>query len=331
MKIAMVGCGALGCWYGARLSRVGQQVHFLLRSDFETVRANGLRVESPEGDFTLRPPIHEQPQTIGVVDLVCIGLKTTANDQYAPLITPLVGPHTRLLCLQNGLGNCERLATLFPAEQILGGLCFVCLNRTAPGVVRHIAFGKVVLGEFGRPAAARTREVASLFEDAGVPCVVAENLERALWEKLVWNIPFNGLGVAAAAGWSAFENGGREIAGALETTLPSDQLLDDPRWLRAVRELMAEVIAVANAKGLRADTEQAERMIVNTRRMGSYRASSILDFERGQPMELEAMFLEPLRQARATGVATPRLEALCAVLESLERRRLAQPPGNSLR
>ncbi len=330
MKIAMVGCGALGSWYGARLARAGREVHFLMRGDLAAVRERGLRIESPEGDFTLRPPIHEDPESIGVADLVCIALKTTANDRCAQLVAPLVGPNTRLLCLQNGLGNCERMAATFNPAQILAGLCFVCINRTAPGVVRHIAYGKIVLGEFAAPPSGRTRDIAGLFEDAGVPCVVTANLPRALWEKLVWNIPFNGLGVAAAAGWQAFDDGTIPTSHAVGEPWPTDRLLADARWLRATRELMAEVIASAQAKGLGMEADLAERMIANTHRMGPYRASSLIDFERAQPMELEAMFLEPLRQARAAGVPTPRLAALCAVLAQLEGRRLARNAGGSL-
>jgi 2-dehydropantoate 2-reductase len=132
MKIAVVGCGALGSFYGAKLCRDGHDVHFLLRSDFEAVRRNGVFIRSKDGDFNVRPKCARAPEEIGPVDLVVIGLKTTANDQFPLLLPPLVGSGTAILTLQNGLGNEERLAELFPIEQILGGLCFVCLNRLAP-------------------------------------------------------------------------------------------------------------------------------------------------------------------------------------------------------
>src|SRR5215510_16499790 len=143
MKIAVVGCGAVGSYYGARLSRAGTDVHFLLRSDYEAVRRNGVFIHSPEGDFNARPRWANAPEHIGESDLVLIGLKTTANDQFPRLLPPLVGPKTAVLTLQNGLGNEEQLARLFPVEQILGGLCFVCLNRVAPGVVHHMDHGTV--------------------------------------------------------------------------------------------------------------------------------------------------------------------------------------------
>jgi len=329
MKIAVVGCGALGSYYGAKLGRAGEEMHFLLRSDYEVVRQRGVTVRSKEGDFNVRPRCARTPEEIGPADLVMIGLKTTANGQFPKLLPPLVARHTAVLTLQNGLGNEEALARLFAPEQILGGLCFVCLNRTAPGVVHHIDHGKVVLGEFQRWPEPRTHDIASRFRHAGVPCDVTDRLARAHWEKLVWNIPFNGLGVAATAGLDAV------LAGQADSTQPrqpchdTQQLLSNPRWENLVRELMHEVIAAANALDHGVDPALAEKQISRTRTMGAYRASTLIDYERDQPLELESLFLEPLRQARTVGVATPRLEALCRVLEQIDPiRRSAGPSVN---
>jgi 2-dehydropantoate 2-reductase len=317
LKIAVVGCGALGGFYGARLALSGQDVHFLLRSDYDVVCRDGLTVRSRScGDFVARPRCARDPREIGPADLVVIGLKTTANDAFPRLLPPLVGPHTAVLTLQNGLGNEEQLARLFTPEQILGGLCFVCLNRVAPGVVHHLDHGRIVLGEFGRPAGSRTHEVAGLFRAAGVVCEVTEDLARAHWEKLVWNIPFNGLGVAACAGRAALEPQGGPIRrdGPCRDTAG---LLGDPAWEALVRELMLEVIHAAHRLGHPVSEALAEHQIERTRSMGAYRASTVIDFERGQPLELESLFLEPLRLARQAGAATPRLEALCRVLRAL--------------
>jgi 2-dehydropantoate 2-reductase len=319
MKITVVGCGALGSFYGGKLCRAGQDVHFLLRSDYDAVRRRGVKVLSPDGDFHFHPRCARTPEEIGVSDLVLIGLKTTANDQFPRLLPPLVGPQTAVLTLQNGLGNEEALEKLFPAEQILGGLCFVCLNRLEPGVIQHLAHGKIALGEHRRWPEPRTHDIASMFRHAGVPCVVKDNLEHAHWQKLVWNIPFNGLGVAGAVGIEPLLalHSSPLTHHARRPVLPTNELLADPRWLALVRELMLEIIAVCRAKGMKLDATYADHEIERTRLMGAYRASTLIDFERGQPLELESLFLEPLRQARAVGVATPRLEALCHVLTVL--------------
>ena len=315
MKIGVIGAGAVGGFYGGKLCRTGEDVHFLLRGDYETVNSRGLRIDSADGDFTVYPNAHDSSEAIGPCDLVLVALKTTANEHYAKLITPLVGKHTAILCLQNGLGNCEKLAELFGMEKILGGLCFVCLNRTAPGVIQHLAFGKIIMGEHTRPPQKRTHAFAALFKETGVPCTVSDNLEQGLWEKLVWNIPFNGLGVAAAVGLPALK--GEPLPGTSGPAWSTDQLLAHPEWEDWVRALMDEIIIVANAKSLDLDPELATTMIERTRAMGTYRASTLIDFENGQPLEIESMFHEPLHQAQATGVPVPRLEALCVVLGKL--------------
>ena len=326
MKIAIVGCGAVGSYYGAMLSRAGQEVHFLLRSDYEVVRRNGVKIQSPAGDFVARPKCAKTPQEIGVVDLVFIGLKTTANGEFPRLLRPLVGPQTAIVTLQNGLGNEEQLAKLFPGEQVLGGLCFVCLNRIAPGVIQHLDHGMIVLGEHQRYPEPRTHDLAGMLRHAGVPCKVSDNLTRAHWEKLVWNIPFNGLGVASAAGYEVLgaPNSTLNVSTPLGPCLTTDKLLSDVRWEQLVRELMLEVIATANVMKLGVAASLAEKQIERTRMMGGYKASTLLDFEQGRPLELESLFQEPLRQAQRLNVTTPRLATLCEVLKQLD---LARPVG----
>jgi 2-dehydropantoate 2-reductase len=321
MKIAIVGCGALGSYYGAKLGRDGKEVHFLLRSDYDVVRRRGVFIRSPEGDFHVNPKCTREPEQIGVCDVVLIGLKATANDQFAKLLPPLVGSRTAVVTLQNGLGNEEDLAALFPPAQILGGLCFVCLNRIEPGVIQHLAHGRIVLGEFSGWPEPRTHDIASAIRHSGVPCEVTDNLRRAHWEKLVWNIPFNGLGVASAAGHAAVISGETNPNAALGPCLATNQLLDQGKWETLVRELMHEVIAAANAQALKIDSALADFQIERTRAMGAYRASTLIDFERGQPLEMEAVFLKPLRLAQRAGAPMPRLAALCSVLSQLDARR----------
>ena len=213
-KIAIVGCGALGSYYGGKLCQTSRDVHFLLRSDYEVVRENGVQIQSLNGDFHVRPVAAQSPGEIGPCDLVIVALKSTANHCLGELLTPLVGKHTALLTLQNGLGNEAVLAELFPTQPVFGGMCFVCLNRTEPGVIHHIAHGKIVLGRHGGSPDELTASIAELIRSTGIPVDVSPDLEKAHWEKLVWNIPFNGLGVAGAAGLDA------TLAGQLKTDQP---------------------------------------------------------------------------------------------------------------
>jgi 2-dehydropantoate 2-reductase len=202
----------------------------------------------------------------------------------------------------------------------MGGVCFVCLNRTAPGRIKHIAHGNVVFGEYAGPPQARTYHVCEAIIGSGVKCKVVENIEQAHWEKLVWNIPFNGLGVASAAGLDAVSKGRIQPGAKLQGCLTTDLLLSNPAWEQLVRELMMETIATARAQGLDVPDSAADWQIERTRRMGAYKASTLIDFERGQELELEGLFMEPLRRARKAGVPCPRLAALCGVLAQLSAK-----------
>lgn len=316
----------MGSFYGARLCRAGHEVHFLLRSDYEAVARDGVLIRSPDGDFVARPRCAKQPGQIGPADWVLVGLKTTANLALPELLGPLVGEQTRVITLQNGLGNEDVIARTVPRSRVYGGLCFVCLNRIAPGVVVHLAHGRVVMGAHAGEPDGALRGLAACFSDAGVPCEVAADLDEAHWRKLVWNIPFNGLGVAGAAGLEAVLAGGlgsshggsRRGGSAFGECLATDKLLSDPRWEALVRELMAETIAAAGLLGYNLPNGLAEAQIANTRSMGSYRASTLIDFERGLPLEIESLFLEPLRRARVVGAGTPRLAALAALLTEMD-------------
>jgi 2-dehydropantoate 2-reductase len=321
MKIAIVGCGALGSYYGARLLQQGADVHFLLRSDYDAVRQHGVRVQSFLGDFTAHPRCARSPEEIGVCDWVLIGLKTTANPEFQALLPPLVGPGTAICTLQNGLGNEDQLASLFPPAQIWGGLCYVCINRIGAGVIVHLAHGRIILGEYHRPASPRTHEFARRLSSSGVPCTVTDTLEQSHWEKLIWNIPFNGLGVAGAAGYEAVCQGLWQPGQPLGECLSTASLLADPRWESLVRELMHEVITAANAVGFPVDISLAEANISLTRKTSAYLASTLVDFTRHQPLELDSLFLEPLRQAQNAGIATPRLARLCSILEAMDAAR----------
>jgi 2-dehydropantoate 2-reductase len=324
MKIGVVGCGAVGSYYGAKLCRAGQEVHFLLRSDYETVRRKGVQIHSPQGDFRVQPKCSRSAEQIGQCELVIIALKTTANHELPGLLWPLAGEGTAVLTLQNGLGNEEQLAGVVGQEQIMGGLCFVCLNRTEPGLIQHIDHGQVILGEFRRWPEPRTHDIASRFRDAGVPCSVTDDLARAHWEKLTWNIPFNGLGVASAAGFEAVLSGQVRPSAPLEPCLTTDKLLCDERWSRLVRELMLEVISAARGLGFDVPVSLADKQFERTRTMGAYKASTLIDFERGQPLEIRSLFQEPLRQASAAGIPMPHLTSLCRVLEQLDPARAGE-------
>jgi 2-dehydropantoate 2-reductase len=299
-RVAVVGAGAVGGYYGGRLARHGHDVHFLLRGDYDAVRRNGIRVVSCDGDFDLPPGslnVYDDPGRMPQADLVFITLKATSNDAYARLIPPLLHDETAILTVQNGLGNEDKLGELFGVKRVLGGMAFVCINRAGPGLIRHIDHGMIRLGESEPPGRSpRADSIVALFQAAGVRCEVLEDLRRGRWEKLVWNVPFNGLGAVM--------------------DLTTDRLIATEAGRDLVARLMREVIEAARADGaeLAAHAGAAERIIQrqieNTRTMGAYMSSMQIDRREGRPMEVEAILGEPLRRARCRGVSTPLLRAL---------------------
>jgi 2-dehydropantoate 2-reductase len=308
-SVAVIGAGAVGSYYGARLAQAGHDVRFLMRRDYDAVRANGLRVLSVDGDFTLdRPTVARSSEQIGPVDWVLCALKATSIEAAPELVGPCVGETTRILALMNGLGVEERFAGWFGGERVFGGLAFTCLNRGQPGTVHHLDYGPVTIGHF-EDDAAELELAAALWEDARVEVSTSPSLLRARWEKLCWNIPFNGLAVTAGG-------------------ITTDRILAAPDLREAARAVMREVVAAGNADLAAQGSEEridgaavVERMFELTDAMAAYRPSTMIDFVEGRPMEVEAIFGEPVRRARALGVETPYMALLAGQMRALDDRR----------
>ncbi len=300
-KIAVIGAGAVGCYYGGLLASGGRDVHFLMRADLDAVKRNGLTILT-RGE-TLRLPnvrAFATAREIGPCDLVIVALKATANSALEELLPPLLGPETAVLTLQNGLGNEEFIAQRWGAERVMGALCFVCLNRTAPGVIEHYDSGSLSVGEFRRASAPRTHAISDAFRVAGIDAKAVENLVTERWRKLLWNIPFNGLAIAA---------GGATVA---------DVLADDDLRLLA-RRLMDEGLDAARRLGHEISDEFADWQIERSYSMGPYKPSSLLDWQAGRPVEVEAIWGEPWRQGAAVGASMARLETLYRLLRKLTK------------
>ncbi|CAN5775326.1 putative 2-dehydropantoate 2-reductase [soil metagenome] len=303
---AVVGTGAVGGFYGAKLAAAGTPVRFLARSDLGHLRAHGLVVDSPLGDLRL-PEVeaHGDPADIGPADVVLVALKTTGNGALAALLPPLVGPATVVVVLQNGLGVDERAAAAAPDATVLGGLCFICARKAGPGHVQHLDYGAVNIGEHrgGGAAAGITPAVEAVVGDlqaAGIEATAEADLVAARWRKLVWNVPFNGLSVVLDAG--------------------TDALLADPSARGLVEDLMAEVVAGSVAVGHPVDPAFVGRMLAYTEQMVPYAPSMKLDADASRPLEVEAIYKAPVRAAATAGCAMPRVEALERQLRFLDRR-----------
>jgi 2-dehydropantoate 2-reductase len=303
---AIIGTGALGGFYGARLQRAGCDVHFLLHTDYDHVCQHGLVCDSKDGDFTL-PGVNAYRDTRDMprCDFVCVCLKTTQNHLLPELLAPFAQGDATVLVMQNGLGVEDEVARIVGPERVMGGLCFICSNKVGPGHIRHLDYGDVRIGDYsadGTPVGVtdRMRQVAADFQRAGISTELSPDLLTARWEKLVWNIPYNGLSVV------------------LDST--TDHLMADPYTRALVQELMNEVVSDAAACGRRIAPEFVRDMLDRTDRMKPYRTSMKIDYDERRPMEIESIFGNPFRAALRAGALSPLIGMLYRQLKFLDAR-----------
>lgn len=299
MKYAIIGTGAIGGYYGAKLAKGGQEVHFLLHSDYDFVKENGLQVYSCDGSFHLpKVNAYRSTQDMPEVDVVLVCLKSTRNHLLKDLLSPLVNEGTLVVMIQNGIGIEEDVEKLFPQVQLVAGLAFICSAKTEPGRVNHQCYGQINFGNYSCRDEVLFQQLVEEFNAAGVKAGVVEYHE-ARWKKAVWNMPFNGMTVA------------------LNTR--TDLLLKNPSIRQLIREQMMEVVTVANALGVKnLDESFVDRMIQMTDEMTPYSPSMKLDYDFHRPMEIEYLYSRPIAKAREAGLRMPKLEMLEAELRFIE-------------
>ncbi|MFJ3110695.1 putative 2-dehydropantoate 2-reductase [Pseudomonas putida] len=303
-RIGIIGSGAIGGFYGLMLARAGFDVHFLLRSEYQAVREQGLSLDSAvHGTLQMKVQAYVNAADMPPCDWLLIGAKATSNAQLAPLIVQAAAPGAKVVLLQNGLGVEEQLRSALRSDMhLLGGLCFICVNRQAPGVIRHQALGAVNLGYHSGPAidggAALVAEGAGFFQAAGIDSQAMPNLALARWQKLVWNVPYNGLSV---------------LLGASTTPLMAER-----HSRELIQALMAEVVQGAEACGHVLPEGYAEHLFQVTERMPDYWPSMYHDHAHQRPLELQAIYAEPLARARAAGCSLPRMEMLYQALSFID-------------
>ena len=313
LRYAVVGSGAVGGFYGIRLAHAGADVQFLIRrdADADAVRTHGLDLRSPDGDLLLED-VHVARDWAQLIpcDVLVVAVKATSNaDVLAHLAEHadrLLAPDGGILLVQNGIGVEPGFAAAAPGREVLGGLAFLCAHRIGPRQVEHLDYGTLTIAAHAAEDAAAgvtplMRAIAADLDSAGTRAVLDEDLVRARWRKLMWNIPFNPLSVI------------------LDAT--TDELVADPATLALIRTLMAEVAAAAAAEGRELPPTLIDDLVAATARMAPYATSMKLDADAGRPMEVDVMLAEPLRRAARAGVAMPSVAVLHSQLAFLDRSR----------
>ncbi len=297
-KFTIIGTGAVGGFYGGLLAKAGCDVHFLMHSDVEHVKLHGLRVDSKQVDFHLPKvnaysSVHDMPKC----DCVVLALKSTQNHLLADLLPPLMHDDSMVLVLQNGL-HVEQAAREVAGEgRVAGGCCFLCSNKVGPGHIRHLDYGKIVMGPYRGlddsetgPTMERLALIQLEMTRAGIDCKTTELLTLARWRKLMWNIPFNGLSVILNSS--------------------TDRIMAFPESRALAEAIIGEVRQTACSCGHGIEPEFVQTIMDETDQMVPYDSSMRLDFLAGRPMEIEAIYGNAIRAAERENVQSPIVRVL---------------------
>jgi len=299
MKYGIIGTGAIGGYYGGKLAKSGQEVHFLLHKDYEYVKEHGLQINSCDGNFHLdKVNAYNSTSDMPACDIVLVCLKSTNNHLLKELLPPLLHSKTLVVLIENGIGVEEDIEREFPGVQLAAGLAFICSAKTEPGLVNHQCYGSINIGNYSCRDEEIVNTLVSELRQAEIEAGIVEYRE-ARWKKAVWNMPFNGMTVA------------------LNTQ--TDLLLKNPATRQLIRDQMMEVVGAAQHLGVKNLGEDfVERMIQITDVMTPYSPSMKLDFDFHRPMEIKYIYSRPIEIAREAGYRMSKLEMLEAELKFLQ-------------
>jgi 2-dehydropantoate 2-reductase len=310
MKIAVLGSGAVGGYYGARLARAGHNVTFIARgAHLVAIRERGLEIRSPLGDFTVRTPAEEDTTKVGPVDFVLYAVKTYDNATALPMLKPMIGEQTSVLTVQNGVDSVNDVASAIGERTVIGGTTYIATALTAPGLIeqtgiyRRIVFGEV-FGQLPRMSE-RVRQIHSALTGADIQAEVVEDGRVPIWEKFIFLVSLAGF------------TGG--------TRLPIGPVWADPFIRAQFLEACREVERVARAEGVPVAPDVIERIEAYVSGIpGTMRSSLLIDLSQGKRIEVEALHGAVVRRAARAGVQAPIMSALYAVLKPW-----ASPPAPS--
>jgi 2-dehydropantoate 2-reductase len=301
MRIAILGSGAVGGFYGALLARQGHDVSFIARgAHLDAIRSHGLRIRGAVGNFAARGRVESDPSRLGEMDLVIVAVKTYDNDTALPMLAAMAGPRTTVLTLQNGVDSVDEVAAAVGRDHVLGGSTYVATAIAEPGVIeqtgthRRIVFGEVT-GGTGAPSA-RVNAIAQIMREADIQAEPVADARPSLWEKFVYLAPFAGFTGAAR--------------------LPIGPLRDQPGFFDLALRACAEVASVARAEGIALPEDLPQRLRVYIDALpASTRSSLLIDLQSGKRIEVESLQGSVVRRAAAAGIDVPIMQTLYAVLK----------------
>jgi len=289
MRIAVFGTGGVGGYFGGRLAKAGEDVTFIARGEhLRAIKANGLRVDSTDGDFLIQPAkATDDVNEVGEVDLVILGVKAWQVPEAARAIRPLVGPTTTVLPLQNGVEAVPQLVAELGPANVIGGLCRIVSFVVEPGHIRHAGFRpSIIIGELNNQRTDRITTIEQVLKHAGLDTTVAPDIQVALWTKFLFIASFSGVGAMANA--------------------PAGVIRVDPKWRTLALEAMEEIYALAHARGIKLPENSVANVMASVDGLPEDATSSMQrDIAAGKPSELESQNGAVVRMASESGVAVP--------------------------
>lgn len=298
MRIAIMGSGAIGSYYGAKLAKAGYDVTFIARGDHRVaMRDGGLRVEGQEEFHLNTVRVTPDPQEVGPVDLVLFCVKAYDIDAAAMLAHPLVGPQTTVLPLQNGIDSQERIGAVVGKGAVIGGLCRISVAISAPGTVRIVSpFKEIIFGEIDGAPSARTAAIAAVLEKAEIPYRISSEIQVEVWKKFIFITAFSA------------------VTGAAHR--PIGPIRESAETLALYTAIAAEAVAVGQAEGVALSDEIPAEITKQARSVAAgMKASLLVDLERGRRTEVETLQGAVVRLGRKHGIATPVTDVIYALLK----------------
>ena len=300
-KVLIAGAGGVGAYFGGRLAQAGMDVSVLCRSNYEQVKKNGFEIKSIAGDFSFKPAgvyrsCSEYPDT---ADYLIVATKVLPEIDVVKIIRDAVKPGTMIVLIQNGIEIEPEIAEAFPDNELVSSIAYIGVSQLEGGRIEHQGAGRLKIGVYEGGSSEKLNLLAANFSKVNVECEVVEDIEFSRWVKLVWNTPYNPVSV---------------LAGGVDTKVISEtKALED-----LCIELMKEVCAVAKSRGIHLPEDIIEKNLDYTRGFPPYKTSMLIDFENKRPLEVEAIVGNVVRMANTEKVAVPRLEAIYALLKSVD-------------
>ena len=300
MKILVMGAGAVGAYFGARLRASGEDVVLCARGEnLRAIREGGLDITSFRGNLRIDVTATDTPSEFAPYDLILFCVKAYDTDAAAQAISGCLNPGGAILTLQNGVENEAKLVAIFGRDAVMGGNARVGVEMVAPGKIVHISTGSIDFGELDGRQTDRVRTIAEMFQRAGILGQVSTDIMTARWDKLIWNGALNTV-----------------------TTLTRrrvGEILDDPDGLKLLRTIMQEIVTVARAEGAKISDDRIDAYIAHSQKnLRELKTSTQQDLERGKALEYEALSGAVVRAARRHGISVPTVETIYTLLRLLD-------------